>query len=92
MQRTHRTRFDLSRLRRTTANLDMLQHFRTRVNVLQRPVSLGGESFSLTGHHEIMIPLLTAAIHECAHDPEGPLFTDNYSRHLYQKSALIALL
>lgn len=61
----------------TTANLDMLQHYRPRVNVLQRPVSLGGESFSLTGHHEIMIPLLTAAIHECAHDPEGPLFTDN---------------
>jgi hypothetical protein len=50
----------------TTANFDMIQHYRPQVNVLQRPVSLGGQCFALTGHHEIMIPLLAAAIQEYA--------------------------
>ncbi|MBU0755458.1 MAG: hypothetical protein KJ645_09995 [Planctomycetes bacterium] len=39
----------------TAADLDMFQHFRPRQNVLSRP---GGEGLALTGHHEIMIPLL----------------------------------
>ena len=39
----------------TAANMDMVQHYRPRVNVLQRPVARGIE---LTGHHEIMLPLL----------------------------------
>jgi hypothetical protein len=51
---------DLSGL--TTANLDFIQHYRPTVNVLRRPVPSGGESFALTGHHEIMIPLLACAI------------------------------
>ena len=38
-----------------TANLDMLRHYRPRVNVLERP---GGEALELTGHHEINVPLL----------------------------------
>ncbi|MHC4941496.1 MAG: GSU2086 family protein [Planctomycetota bacterium] len=37
------------------ADLDMIRHYRPRENVLSRP---GGESFALTGHHEIMVPLL----------------------------------
>jgi hypothetical protein len=39
----------------TTADLDMIRHYRTQQNVLARP---GGPNYSLTGHHEIMIPLL----------------------------------
>lgn len=43
----------------TTANLDMLRHYRPEVNVLGRPAA---KSFNLTCHHEIMLPLLRAAI------------------------------
>ncbi|MFV1959496.1 MAG: hypothetical protein ACC662_08810 [Planctomycetota bacterium] len=43
----------------TTGNLDMLRHYRPSVNVLQRPAVKG---YDLSGHHEIMIPLLRAAI------------------------------
>jgi hypothetical protein len=43
----------------TTANLDMIQHYRPRENVLKRP---GGQAIALTGHHEIMIPLIGAAL------------------------------
>lgn len=50
----------------TTANFDMIQHYRPGVNVVHRPVLSGGEGFSITGHHEIMIPLLAAAIYEMA--------------------------
>ena len=46
----------------TTANFDMIQHYRQRVNVLQRPTQSGGQAFGFTGHHEIMIPLLAAAV------------------------------
>lgn len=46
----------------TTANFDMIQHYRPRVNVLERPTQSGGESFALTGHHELMMPLLAQAL------------------------------
>jgi hypothetical protein len=46
----------------TTANFDMIQHYRPGVNVVQRPVEGGGRGYALTGHHEIMIPLLAAAV------------------------------
>lgn len=48
----------------TTANFDMIQHYRPGVNVVQRPTLSGGKGYSITGHHEIMIPLLASAIHE----------------------------
>jgi hypothetical protein len=44
-----------------TANLDMVRHYRTDENVLRRPTLGKGRSFSLTGHHEINVPLLAAA-------------------------------
>jgi hypothetical protein len=44
----------------TTANLDFIQHYRPVENVLKRPVKSGGRGIPLTGHHEIMIPLLAA--------------------------------
>jgi hypothetical protein len=50
----------------TTANFDMTQHYRPTVNVVQRPVLPGGRGYAITGHHEIMIPLLAAAIYETA--------------------------
>ncbi len=43
----------------TTANLDFQQQYRGRLNVLDRP---GGEGIALTGHHELLIPLLHAAV------------------------------
>jgi hypothetical protein len=49
----------------TTANFDFLQHYRPRVNVVQRPhAGSGGAGYSITGHHELMIPLLAAAVIE----------------------------
>ncbi|WP_231716333.1 hypothetical protein [Desulfosarcina alkanivorans] len=50
----------------TTANFDMIQHYRPGVNVVQRPVLAGGRGYAITGHHEIMIPLLAAAVYEYA--------------------------
>jgi hypothetical protein len=49
----------------TTANLDFLQHYRPRVNVVERPhAGSGGLGLNITGHHELMIPLLAAALVE----------------------------
>ena len=46
----------------TTANFDMIQHYRPRENILKRPTSVGGSGYAITGHHEIMIPLLAHAV------------------------------
>jgi hypothetical protein len=46
----------------TTANLDFIQHYRPTQNVLKRPTQKSGQAIALTGHHEIMIPLLAAAL------------------------------
>ncbi|MBI3592997.1 MAG: hypothetical protein HY099_05920 [Nitrospirae bacterium] len=48
----------------TTVNMDFIQHYRPRENVLRRPTMMKGQCFALTGHHEIMLPLLTAMIIE----------------------------
>jgi hypothetical protein len=40
------------------ADFDMQRHYRPKVNVVQRPTRAGGSGFLLTGHHEILIPLL----------------------------------
>ncbi len=48
----------------TTATFDMTRHYRPTENVQRRPTRLGGQGFYLVGHHEIMIPLLFAAITE----------------------------
>jgi hypothetical protein len=53
----------------TTANLDFIQHYRPRQNVLGRPTRGGGEAIALTGHHEILVPLLVAAV---LHRSSGP--------------------
>ncbi len=46
----------------TTCDFDMQRHYRPRVNVVQRPVLAGGSGYEVTGHHEIMIPLLVWAV------------------------------
>jgi hypothetical protein len=47
----------------TTVNLDQIQHYRPRVNVVERPTQApGARGFALTGHHEIMVPLLSAGV------------------------------
>ncbi len=51
----------------TTANLDFDQKYRGLLNVLQRP---GAEGIALTGHHELMIPLLHAAVVARLPEPE----------------------
>ncbi len=48
----------------TTVNMDFLPHYRPMTNVVKRPTQKGGQGFSLTGHHEIMVPLLAAAVIE----------------------------
>ena len=49
----------------TTVNFDFLQHYRPRVNVVERPhAASGGKGYAITGHHELMIPLLAAALIE----------------------------
>ena len=46
----------------TTANFDMTQHYRPLQNVVKRPTAGDSRGLTLTGHHEIMIPLLAAGI------------------------------
>jgi hypothetical protein len=49
----------------TTANFDFIQHYRPTVNVVNRPhANAGGRGYAITGHHEILIPLLAAALIE----------------------------
>ncbi len=49
----------------TTANFDFVQHYRPRVNVVERPhAQSSGKGYAITGHHELMIPLLAAALIE----------------------------
>ncbi|HXI41229.1 MAG TPA: hypothetical protein VNH83_14695 [Bryobacteraceae bacterium] len=49
----------------TTVNFDFLQHYRPRLNVVERPhAGSGGRGYAITGHHEIMLPLLAAALIE----------------------------
>jgi hypothetical protein len=46
----------------TTVNIDFMRMYRAMTNVVARPTKLSGRGYSLVGHHEIMIPLLAAAV------------------------------
>ncbi|EFK10692.1 conserved hypothetical protein [delta proteobacterium NaphS2] len=48
----------------TTINMDFIRQYRPMTNVVHRPTQDGGKGFSLVGHHEIMFPLLAAALIE----------------------------
>jgi hypothetical protein len=56
----------------TTVDLDFLQHYRPTTNVVHRPTAGVGRGIRLTGHHEIMIPLLAAALVERDSGTAGP--------------------
>lgn len=45
-------------------NLDFVQHYRSNQQVVARVREIGGEGYSLTGHHELMIPLVAAGVIE----------------------------
>jgi deoxyhypusine synthase len=47
-----------------TINMDFNRHYRPLTNVVDRPTRLGGRGIHLTGHHEVMFPLLCAALRE----------------------------
>ncbi|MBC8420544.1 MAG: hypothetical protein KJ573_02235 [Proteobacteria bacterium] len=48
----------------TTVNMDFVRQYRPMTNVVHRPTLEGGKGYSLVGHHEIMFPLLAAAVIE----------------------------
>ncbi|MBF0345305.1 MAG: deoxyhypusine synthase family protein [Nitrospirae bacterium] len=48
----------------TTVNMDFIRQYRAEINVLKRPTAGSGLAINLIGHHEIMLPLLSAAVME----------------------------
>ena len=46
----------------TTANFDMIYHYRPAQNICLRPVMAGGNGYYIIGHHEIMLPLFAQAV------------------------------
>jgi hypothetical protein len=48
----------------TTVNMDFIRHYRPMTNVVHRPTLDSGKGYNLVGHHEIMFPLLAAAVVE----------------------------
>jgi len=44
--------------------MDFISHYRPILNVVKRPTLKGGKGFHLIGHHEVMFPLLAAAVIE----------------------------
>lgn len=55
----------------TTVNIDFMRMYRPLTNVVARPTATSGRGYSLVGHHEIMIPLLGAALIEQDQHPNG---------------------
>jgi hypothetical protein len=55
----------------TTANFDMIQHYRPNMNVVLRPTQKSGHGFSFTGHHEITIPLLAWILKAASKSPHS---------------------
>jgi hypothetical protein len=56
----------------TSCDLDMIRHYRPRMNVVRRPTLEGGEGYEITGHHELMVPLLAWAVVEGLERGEVP--------------------
>lgn len=48
----------------TAVNMDFIQHYRPVTNIVKRPTLGSGKGYTLTGHHEIMVPLLYAGLLE----------------------------
>jgi hypothetical protein len=56
----------------STANFDMIQHYRPLQNVVKRPTSGGGHGYTITGHHEINVPLFAQAVLDAIAKTEAP--------------------
>jgi hypothetical protein len=54
--------YDIDRF--TAVNMDFIRHYRPMTNVVGRPTAKGGKGINLTGHHEIMLPLIAAGVIE----------------------------
>lgn len=54
-------------------NMDFLQHYRSNLNPVSRARELGGKGYTLTGHHEIMLPLLAACVLEALNRTPTPV-------------------
>ena len=48
----------------TTVNIDFIRHYRPQMNVVERPTRKGGRGYALTGHHELLVPLVAAGLIE----------------------------
>jgi hypothetical protein len=59
----------------TTIDMDFIRQYRPRVNVVERPTNHSGQGYSLTGHHEIMFPLLMSIVLEELAQMKGSLGT-----------------
>ena len=59
----------------TTVNMDFIRHYRPQTNVVARPTASSGRGYSLLGHHEIMIPLLAAAVIDADRSREEKCYT-----------------
>jgi hypothetical protein len=55
----------------TTVNLDFAQHYRPLTNVVRRPTAGAGRGYALTGHHELLLPLLAALVIEEMEDADA---------------------
>ena len=55
----------------TTVNLDFVQHYRPLTNVVRRPTAGTGRGYALTGHHELLLPLLAALVIEELEDNDA---------------------
>lgn len=55
----------------TTLDLDFIRQYRPSVNVVERPTRRGGRGIALTGHHEILVPLLAAGVVEALGESRG---------------------
>ncbi|MGH7680344.1 MAG: hypothetical protein ACRENU_17880 [Gemmatimonadaceae bacterium] len=53
-----------------TCDLDMIRHYRPRMNVVQRPTLHSGKGYEITGHHELMVPMLVWAVLDQLDRPE----------------------
>jgi len=53
----------------TSVDLDMQRHYRPRMNVVQRPTLHSGKGYEITGHHEIMVPMLVWGVIEDLQQP-----------------------
>ena len=55
-----------------SCDLDMQRHYRPRVNVVERPTAGTGAGYEITGHHELMVPLLAWSVIDALGDWTAP--------------------